>query len=98
MDRVEWLDAVMALVQERSVEGEVSRPDDDTLAITLGRRGVVLHVVGNDAFLVRSVAAGSTIESRLRDRVEHFRPEKFAIDRATTTIAADAILTHVREV
>jgi hypothetical protein len=47
---------------------------------------------------MRSVAAGSTIESRLQDRVEHFRPEQFAIDRATTTIAADAILTHVREV
>lgn len=97
MDRVEWLDAVMALVQERSVEGEVSRPDDDTLAITLGRHGVVLHVVGNDAFLLRSVAAGSTIQSRLQDRVEHFTPERFLIDQSTVGTVVDAVLTHVRE-
>jgi len=95
MDRVEWLDAVMALTQERSVEGEVSRPDDDTLAIHLGRRGVVLHVVGDDAFLMRSVAAGSTIQSRLQDRVEHFTPERFLIERDTVTRVVDETLAHL---
>jgi len=95
MNGVAWLDAISALVGERSLEVEVSRPDDDTLAMTAGARGVVLHTVGTDAYLMPSVASGSTIASRLQERVTHFDPERFAIEPATVSQAAETALTHL---
>jgi len=97
LDEVEWLDAISALVGERSVHVEVSRPDDDTLAITAGSRGVVLHTVGADGFLMPSVASGRTIASRLQERVKHFDPQRFAIEPATVAAVVTAALDHLHE-
>ena len=95
MNGVSWLDAISALVGERSLEVEVSRPDEDTLAITAGARGVVLHTVGADGFLMPSVASCSTIASRLLERVTLFDPERFAVELATVAAVVDAALAHL---
>jgi hypothetical protein len=77
------------------VDVEVSRPDDDTLAITAGSRGVVLHVTSSDGYLMPSVASGSTIASRLQERVTHFDAQRFAVDSATVAAVVTAALAHL---
>ena len=77
MKDLEWLDAIGALIAERAPEVEVSRPDDDTLGLALGLRGLVIHTSGRFGFLTASLAAGRTIASRLSGIVIYGDPLKF---------------------
>lgn len=95
MTGVSWLDAVATLIEERSAGIDISRPDDATLAITVGPRGAVLHAVGEDAFLMTSLAPGNTIASRVQERVVHSDAERFAIEPATVRRAFETVLNYI---
>ena len=56
---------------------------------------MVLHTVGADGFLMPSVASGSTIASRLQERVTHFDAERFVVEPATVSRAVETALTHL---
>jgi len=95
MNGVSWLDAISALIGERSVDVEVSRPDGDTLAVTAGARGIVLHVAGDDGFVMPSIASGSTIANRMQERVKHFDAVRFEVRSETVVAVVDMALAHL---
>jgi hypothetical protein len=93
----EWLGLTEGAVHARLPEVEISRPDDDMLTLALGTRGVVLHDSGGVALLAPSFAAGGTIGSRLKDRVQHLEMTSYAMTEATVGPAADAVVGHLRQ-
>ncbi len=95
MKDVEWLDAVGALIAQRVPEVEVSRPDDDTLGLALGLRGVVIHTTGRFGFLTGSVATGRTIASRLQESVTHSDAQCFSVEPATVEAVVSSALRHL---
>jgi len=92
---VDWLDAIGTRIAERAPEVEISRPDDDTLGLALGLRGVVIHTTGRFGFLTGSVAAGRTIASRLQESVTHSDAQRFSVEPATVEAAASSALRHL---
>jgi len=96
MKDVEWLDAVGALIAQRAPEVEVSRPDDDTLGLALGLRGVVIHAARRFGFLTGSVAAGRTIASRLQESVTHSDAQRFSVEPATIEAVVSSALRHLQ--
>ena len=97
MKDVEWLDAIGALIAQRAPEVEVSRPDDDTLGLVLGLRGVVIHTTGRFGFLTGSVAAGRTTASQLSGSVINGDPLKFVVEPATLQRTVLAALEHLMQ-
>ena len=98
MKAVEWLGLVEGLVRTHLRYVDASRPDDDMLTVALGDRGVVLHVTGNTITLAPSFAAGGTIGSRLKDRVQHLEMTSYEMTDRTVAAAADAVVGHLRPV
>lgn len=96
MDSDTWLRSVERTVRAELEHVELSWPDDDTLTLMLGTRGVVLHVTGGVALLAPSFAAGGTIASRLKDRVQHLDPLPYAVTEGTIVHASDAVVAHLR--
>jgi hypothetical protein len=96
MKAVEWLGLTEDAVRARLPEVEISRPDDDMLTLALGTRGVVLHATGNVVILAPSFAAGGTIGSRLKDRVQHLEMTSYALTDKTVVPAADVVVGHLR--
>jgi len=95
MKDLEWLDAIGALIAQRAPAVEVSRPDDDTLGLALGLRGVVIHTTGRFGFLTGSVAAGRTIASRLQESVTHSDAQSFSVEPATVEAVVSSALRHL---
>lgn len=98
MKDAEWLGLVEGVVRAQLPLADVSRPDDDMLTIALGNRGVVLHATGNTVILAPSFAAGGTIGSRLKDRVQHLEMTSYAMTDKTVEPAANAVVGHLRQV
>jgi hypothetical protein len=96
MQADEWLRLVEGVVRTQMPDVDVSRPDDDMLTLALGTRGVVLHATGNTIILAPSFAAGGTIGSRLKDRVQHLEMTSYAITHGTVASAADTVVGHLR--
>jgi hypothetical protein len=92
----EWLDELGRRIGERAPDVDSSRPDPDTLTLFAGLRGVVMHDAGSAIWFSPSIAAGSTIESRLQDRVKHLDIEQYGINDATIDVALDAVLRHLK--
>ncbi len=96
MEGTIWLDEIALRVTERFGLVEISRPDGNTLSLMYAQRLVVLHATGTQALLAPSISTGSTIESRLRDRVCHLDIQQYGIAEATVDVAVDAVLSHLR--
>jgi hypothetical protein len=96
MHGTDWLDELGDRVAEHLAGVELSRPDPDTLSLARGARGVVVHTSGASAWLSRSVATGTTMASRLEDRVRHLDIQQYAVNEATVEVAAEAVLAHLR--
>jgi hypothetical protein len=96
MDSATWLESVKRIVSAELEDVELSWADDATLTLMLGTRGVVVHLVAGAAFLAPSFAAGGTIASRLKDRVQHLDPLSYTVSERTIAPASDSILAHLR--
>jgi hypothetical protein len=96
MQGEQWLDELSRRVEDRAPDIDSSRPDPETLTFFCGLRGVVMHDAGNAIWFSPSIAAGSTIASRLQDRVKHLDIEQFGINDATIDVALDAVLKHLK--
>jgi hypothetical protein len=97
MDSGGWLHLVERMVRAELEQVELSWVDDDTLTLALGTRGIVLHVASGTAFMAPSLAAGTTIASRLQNRVQHFDAAAFSLDETSSVAASAAIVAHLRK-
>ena len=97
MSGVQWLAEVDRRVRARMPDVEVSLPDEDLTTFMLGRRGVVLHAVGQQAMLAPSVSTGTTIADRLEHRVQQFDAMAFTISEETIAKGADAVCAHLQQ-
>ncbi len=97
MDGTQWLAAVAERVRQHLPDVEVSTPDADLTTMMLGRRGVVLHAVGQRVVMAPSVSRGTTIGDRIDSRVEHSDALVYALTDATLEEAAADVATHLRE-
>jgi hypothetical protein len=96
MHGTEWLDELGDRVAEYLAGVELSRPDPDTLSLARGAHGVVVHTSGGSAWLSPSVATGTTMASRLEDRVRHLDIQQYAVNQVTVEVAVEAVLAHLR--
>jgi hypothetical protein len=95
MNGSDWLDDVARRVCERVSNVDVSHPDDKTLGLSSGLRTVVIHVDGAQAWLAPSFAAGGTLGSRLKHRVQHLDIQQYSVVEATVEAAVDAVSSHL---
>lgn len=95
MNASEWLDAVAAIVVARAPQTEVLRSEPGMLTFARGVRGVFLKETGGVIVLSPSLAAGTTIASRLEEKVRHFDVQPFALAAETSEPAAEAVLAHL---
>jgi hypothetical protein len=96
VSETQWLDEVARAVLEWNADVEVSRPEPETLGVSIGLRTVVIHTSGSQAWLAPSFAAGGTIGSRLQDRVQHQDIQQYGVNEATIEVAVDAVIAHLR--
>jgi len=97
MDGTQWLAAVAERVRRNIPDVEISTPDEDLATMMLGRRGVVLHVVGQRVMMAPSVSRGTTIADRIDSRVEHSDALAYSLSDSTLDEAASDVAKHLRE-
>ena len=95
MDGAAWLDDIVSRIAEKLRDIEISRADVETVALTMGVRGVVIHTMGMQALLAPSVASERSLASRLQDRVKHLDMQQFAVSASTIDVAVEAVLSHL---
>ena len=93
----QWLAAVAERVRRNIPDVEISTPDEDLATMMLGRRGVVLHVVGQRVMMAPSVSRGTTIADRIDSRVEHSDALAYSLSDSTLDEAASDVAKHLRE-
>ena len=96
MDGAAWLDDIARRVLERTSDVEISRPDAETLGLSLGLRTVVVHASGDTAFLAPAFTVGGTLGSRLQDRVQHLEIAQYSISEDTIDVATEIIVSHLK--
>ena len=95
MEALPWLDALATRVGDLRPDITMSRPEEQTLTLALGVRGVLVHTSGGGAFVTGSIAAGNTIASRIGKRVTHLDASRFALEPSTIERAVDEIVAHL---
>jgi hypothetical protein len=90
MDKNEWLSRVRSVVKASVLDVEEFTADQKTYTFALGLRGVVVLLTETDAHIVPSIAAGSSIASRLEARVQHLDATSYDLCVLLDSVLASA--------
>jgi hypothetical protein len=90
----EWLDELARRIAERDPAIDCSRPEPGSLTLARGARGAIVLERGKEIVVTPTQAGGTTLASRLTDRVTYGDAQPFPCEPSSIDRAFDAIIAH----